>query len=74
MQAFQRFSGCVEAVVKAGLTYDTDTDRLAQQLWAAIHGLVSLLILQPDFRWAELNSLISGHVRMLIDGVRKKGQ
>ncbi|MBV8375399.1 MAG: TetR/AcrR family transcriptional regulator [Verrucomicrobia bacterium] len=74
MQAFAQFTDCVDAVVRAGLTKTPDTHRLTQQLWAAIHGLVSLLILKPDFRWAELNSLISGHVRMLIDGVRKKGQ
>jgi AcrR family transcriptional regulator len=73
MQAFQRFSGCVEAAVRAGLMYDTDTERLAQQLWAAIHGLVALLLLRSDFCWVDLDSLISGHVAMLMRGVRKQG-
>jgi AcrR family transcriptional regulator len=73
MQAFQRFWGCVEAAVKAGLTYDTDTDRLAQQLWAAIHGLVVLLLLRSDFCWVDLDSLIRGHVAMLMRGVTKRG-
>ena len=40
MQAFQRFCECVEAAVQAGLTR-TDTERLAQQLWAGVHGLLS---------------------------------
>jgi AcrR family transcriptional regulator len=72
-QAFQRFSGCVEAAVKAGLTCDTDTDRLAQQLWAAIHGLVALLLLRSEFCWVDLDSLIKGHVAMLMRGVTKQG-
>jgi AcrR family transcriptional regulator len=73
MQAFQRFLECVEAAVKAGLTYDTDTDRLTQQLWAAIHGLVVLLLLRSDFCWVDLDSLIKGHVAMLMRGVTKRG-
>jgi len=73
MQAFQRFSECVEAAVNAGQTQDADTQRLAQQLWAAIHGLVVLLLLRPDFCWVDLDSLISGHVTMLIRGVTRRG-
>jgi AcrR family transcriptional regulator len=73
MQAFQRFSECVEAAVQTGLTQDADTERLAQQLWAGIHGLVALLLLQPDFCWVDLDSLISGQVKMLIDGVTRRG-
>jgi len=73
MQAFERFKGCVEAAVKAGSTYDTDTDRLTQQLWAAIHGLVVLLLLRSDFCWVDLDSLIKGHVAMLMRGVTKRG-
>jgi AcrR family transcriptional regulator len=74
MQAFERFYDCVDAVVKAGLTNDSDAQRLTQQLWAAIHGLVVLLLLRSEFSWTELSSLISGHVRMLVFGVTKQGQ
>jgi AcrR family transcriptional regulator len=73
MQAFQRFCECVEAAVKTGLTQDADTERLAQQLWAGIHGLVALLLLHADFSWVDLDSLISGHVTMLINGVTRRG-
>src|SRR5580704_17771243 len=72
MQAFGRFYDCVDAVVRAGLTSDSDTRRLTQQLWAAIHGLVVLLLFQSEFPWSELDSLISGHVKMLVCGVTKK--
>ena len=71
MQAFGRFYECVDAVVRAGLTNVSDTRRLTQQLWAAIHGLVVLLLLRSEFPWTELDSLISGHVTMLVCGVTK---
>jgi AcrR family transcriptional regulator len=72
MQAFGRFYDCVDAVVRAGLTNVSDTRRLTQQLWAAIHGLVVLLLLRSEFPWTELDSLISGHVTMLVCGVTKQ--
>src|SRR5580704_19058319 len=72
MQAFGRFYDCVDAVVQTGVTNDSDTRRLTQQLWAAIHGLVVLLLFQSEFPWSELDSLISGHVKMLVCGVTKK--
>src|ERR1700693_2397120 len=71
MQACGRFYECVDAVVRAGLTNVSDTRRLTQQLWAAIHGLVVLLLLRSEFPWTELDSLISGHVTMLVCGVTK---
>jgi AcrR family transcriptional regulator len=72
MQAYGRFYDCVDAVVGAGLTNESDTRRLTHQLWAAIHGLVVLLLLKSEFPWTELNSLIDGHVRMLLLGVTDK--
>jgi AcrR family transcriptional regulator len=73
MQAFGRFRDCVDAVVRAGMTTDSDTPRLTEQLWAAIHGLVVLLLLRSEFPWSELNSLVNGHVAMLIQGVTNSG-
>jgi AcrR family transcriptional regulator len=69
MQAFGRFRDCVDAVVRAGVTNDSDTQRLTQQLWAAIHGLVVLLLFRSEFPWSEVNSLVLGHVAMLVRGV-----
>jgi hypothetical protein len=74
MQAFERFYECVDAVVQAGLTNDVETHRLTQQLWAAVHGLVVLLLLRSEFHWTEKNALINGHVRMLVAGVKKPDQ
>ena len=73
MQAFGRFRDCVDAVVRTGATNELDTERLTQQLWAAIHGLVALLLLLSEFPWSEVNSLVDGHVNMLLQGVTKAG-
>jgi AcrR family transcriptional regulator len=72
-QAFQKFTECVEAAVQTGLTQEADIERLAQQVWAGIHGLVVLLLLRPDCCCVNLDSLISGHVRMLMHGVIRQG-
>ena len=42
---------------------------VSQSLWAAQHGLVSLLIARSGFPWAEREALIGWHVRALIAGV-----
>jgi AcrR family transcriptional regulator len=73
-QAYERFYDLVDAVVRSGVTDDVDTQRLSQQLWAAIHGLVVLLLLRSEFPWTELNSLIKGHVKMLLGGVAVKSR
>jgi AcrR family transcriptional regulator len=48
-----------------GLSTADDPNRLAQSLWAAMHGLVSLLIARPGFPWVEREALVDGHVRLL---------
>jgi hypothetical protein len=41
----------------------------AQALWAAVHGLVALLLAFPDFGWVTLNELITIHTDMLLNGL-----
>jgi AcrR family transcriptional regulator len=73
MQAFHGFYECVNAVVQSGVTYESDADRLTKQLWAGAHGLVVLLLSPCGIDSDDLNSLVSGHVAMLIRGVAKQG-
>ena|SRR5271166_7090582 len=70
-QAFTRFHDCVDAVVRAGWTQESDTRRLTQQLWAGAHGLVVVLLLRPGYDWGNLDLLIAGHVAMLMRGLQK---
>jgi len=47
-----------------------DTEATAQALWATIHGLTSLLIAKPRFRWVEREHLIDTLVEGAIKGLR----
>ena len=42
---------------------------VAQAIWAAIHGLVALLLAYRDFDWVPLDELIEVHSNMLMHGL-----
>lgn len=63
--AFGRLRACVANLHARGLAQDTDPERLAQSLWAGMHGLVSLLIARPSFPWRDREALVAGHAAML---------
>ncbi|HTI66126.1 MAG TPA: TetR/AcrR family transcriptional regulator [Caulobacteraceae bacterium] len=52
MRCFERFVAAVGAVAQAGRLRG-DPAAAAQLSWSAAHGLVSLLITQPQFQWTE---------------------
>ena len=56
------------AIRAAGSAVD-DARGTAQVLWAAVHGLVALLLAYPDFGWEATERLIELHTEMLLDGL-----
>ena len=46
-----------------------DVDVASQVLWAAVHGITSLLILRPAFPWADRETLIGQVVDAAVDGL-----
>lgn len=52
-----------------GLTVDVDPEALTQSVWAAKHGLVSLLISKPGFPWVERERLIRTHMDVIARGI-----
>ena len=44
-------------------------EALAQSVWAAMHGLVALLLAFSDFEWVKLDELIRVHTDMLLQGL-----
>ena len=44
-------------------------EALAQSLWAAMHGLVALLLAFSDFDWVKLDALIHVHTDLLLGGL-----
>jgi AcrR family transcriptional regulator len=46
-----------------------DVDAASQALWAAAHGITSLLILRPTFPWADRDKLIGQVIDASVDGL-----
>jgi len=46
-----------------------NVDVASQALWAAVHGITSLLILRPDFPWVKKKTLIAQVVDGAVDGL-----
>ena len=62
---------CINSLHRRGLAADDDPERLAQSLWAGMHGLVSLVIARPKFPWRAREALLSGHVALLARGAMR---
>lgn len=71
MAAFNELRTAVLILHGQGLMVDEDVEVLTQNIWATLHGLVSLLIARPTFPWAERETLIASHLRMLRRAVLK---
>jgi len=46
-----------------------DVDGTAQALWAAAHGITSLMIQRPKFPWAERNKVINQVLDSVVDSL-----
>ncbi len=51
-----------------------NVDVATQALWAAVHGITSLLILRPAFPWAQKKTLIGMVVDNAVDGLVVKSK
>lgn len=50
---YPAFRRCVARAIELGEFRSADPNVVAQMLWSAVHGLVSLRVTLPDFAWAE---------------------
>src|SRR5262249_52649610 len=58
MLAFKRISETVAECIEDGRFRPADIDVVSQALWAAIHGVTSLLIVHVKFPWADPEHVI----------------
>lgn len=66
--AYGHLQGLVRDLVTGGHIRGKDPELLAEVIWAAGHGLVSLLITHVDFIWAP-EKLIEAQIDMLLNGL-----
>ncbi len=70
MKAFSYLRLAVSASMDAGDLREVDVETASQALWAAVHGVTSILIVHPDFPWVERERLIASVIDSLVDGMR----
>jgi AcrR family transcriptional regulator len=66
------FSHHLEAVQRA-FPDAADIDLLAIGMWAIVHGIVSLVIAQPDFPWPDLDALVDHMMATQAHGIAGSG-
>lgn len=65
--AFLRFSGTVTELIASGAVERQDVTELVLELWAAAHGIASLMINKPDLPWHDF-ALAENLLRTLLVG------
>jgi AcrR family transcriptional regulator len=69
-KTFDYMRNSLSSCMELGIFAPNDIEATAQALWAAIHGLTSLLILHPDFAWVDRRILMDRLIDTLLDGLR----
>jgi AcrR family transcriptional regulator len=68
-EAFEVLRRSVAECRWRGLMPSVDGETASQALWAAVHGITSLLIAKPEFPWVERERLIAQVIDMAVDGL-----
>src|SRR5262245_49196565 len=66
---YERLQSLVRRCIDEKRFRRMDVDAASQALWAAAHGITSLLILRPAFAWVDREKLIGHVIDAVIDGL-----
>ncbi len=69
-KAFAHLRNTLALCVEQRLLTIADLDASAQVIWAAVHGLTSILIAHPKFEWSDRNRLIETLIDNLVNGLK----
>ena len=67
--AYEYLRAAVQRCIDAKRLRTRDVEAASQALWAAVHGITSLLILRPRFPWANKKTVIGTVVDSAVDGL-----
>jgi AcrR family transcriptional regulator len=71
---YETARGLVERCIAEKRFRAVDPDEATQALWAALHGITSLLVCRPAFPWADKEAVIRRVIDGAIEGLlRKRG-
>jgi hypothetical protein len=65
----ERMVEAVQRAMDAGMLVGDDAFSVSLALWAAAHGLTSLLISMPEFPWPPLDTLVDRVLDMCTVGI-----
>ena len=66
---YERVRGLVQRCIDEQRFRSMDVDAASQSLWAAGHGITSLLILRPAFAWTDPDALIGRVIDAAVDAL-----
>jgi AcrR family transcriptional regulator len=69
-KAFDHLRTTISQCAEQRMIEVEDIEATAQSVWAAIHGLTSLLIAHPRFEWVERDHLIDTLIENILSGLR----
>ena len=72
MRALGILRSTVVACVDARRFRKVDPEVTTRALWAALHGVTSLLIQMPQFTWGDQKAVVSALIDSLMDGLRPR--
>jgi AcrR family transcriptional regulator len=70
MQAFAFLPRLVGECVKQKKLAKVDVHRASCALWAGIHGITSLRIVMPNFKWEDPDKVADQLIAMMVEGLR----
>lgn len=69
-KTFDHLRSSVGECVRQGVFAARDVEAVSQSLWAAMHGITSLLILHPRFPWIDRDELIASMIDIVFQGLK----
>lgn len=72
--AYSNLTARVQICIDAGRFKSGDTELMAQSLWAASHGITSLLIQKPEFPWVARRKLIAQVIDSAVEGLLARSE
>jgi AcrR family transcriptional regulator len=70
MRAFHWLRMMVAECIRQGKFRPVDIEATSQTLWAAVHGVTSLLIVHTDFPWVHKEKLVEQMLDSLLEGLK----
>ncbi len=71
-KAFSYMRNAIAMCVEKGLLQTPDIDATAQAVWAAVHGVTSLMITHKDFPFVAKKKLIDETIETMIRGLQQR--